>query len=213
MYTILFKPDDKSLQVTVRTKIYQRENLVDKFRFLVPSTYGDLDLADFTVVLKYLDQGNEAHAEILAKENEMYKDNYYSYILPVDTDLTRFAGDITIHLTMSKVDMEEMKEYSLEIGETTITISPLSDYYSFLSNKSFDAITQKINELNVKMEGLNKMANAYDQAKADNIKLDNDTSELYLTANGKAIGDKIALNDLGDAIADDTEDGLIKVVL
>lgn len=212
MYTILFK-DDKSLQVTVRTKIYQRENLVDKFRFLVPSTYGDLDLADFTVVLKYLDQGNEAHAEILAKENEMYKDNYYSYILPVDTDLTRFAGDITIHLTMSKVDMEEMKEYSLETGETTITISPLSDYYSFVSNKFFDAITQKINELNVKMEGLNKMANAYDQAKADNIKLDNDTSELYLTANGKAIGDKIALNDLGDAIADDTEDGLIKVVL
>ena len=213
MYTILFKPDDKSLQVTVRTKIYQRENLVDKFRFLVPSTYGDLDLADFTVVLKYLDQGNEAHSEILTKEDEVYKENYYSYILPVDTDLTRFAGDITIHLTMSKVDMEEMKEYSLKTGETTITISPLSDYYSFVSNKSFDVITQKINELNVKMEGLDKMANAYNQTKADNIKLDNETSELYLTANGKAIGDKIALNDLGDAIADDTEDGLIKVVL
>lgn len=212
MYTILFKSEDKSLQATVRTKIYQRESLVDKFRFLIPQTYNDVDLSDFAVVLKYLDQGNEAQTEILTREDELYKD-YYSYILPVDTNLTRFAGDITLHLTMSKVDMEEMKEYSLETGETTITISPLSDYYHFTSNKTFDVITQKVNELNVKLEAMDKMATAYDASKADNIKLDTESSELYLTSNGKTIGDKISLNDLGDEIADTTEDGLIKVVL
>ena len=212
MYTILFKSEDKSLQATVRTKIYQRESLVDKFRFLIPQAYNDVDLSDFAVVLKYLDQGNEAQAEILAREDELYKD-YYSYILPVDTNLTRFAGDITLHLTMSKVDMEEMKEYSLETGETTITISPLSDYYHFTSNETFDVITQKVNELNVKLEAMDKMATAYDASKADNIKLDIESSELYLTANGKAIGDKISLDDLGDQIAETTEDGLIKVVL
>lgn len=212
MYTILFKSEDKSLQATVRTKIYQRESLVDKFRFLIPQTYNDVDLSDFAVVLKYLDQGNEAQTEILTREDELYKD-YYSYILPVDTNLTRFAGDITLHLTMSKVDMEEMKEYSLETGETTITISPLSDYYHFTSNKTFDVITQKVNELNVKLEAMDKMAAAYDTSKADNIKLDTESSELYLTSNGKTIGDKISLNDLGDEIADTTEDGLIKVVL
>ena len=212
MYTILFKSEDKSLQATVRTKIYQRESLVDKFRFLIPQTYNDVDLSDFAVVLKYLDQGNEAQTEILTREDELYKD-YYSYILPVDTNLTRFAGDITLHLTMSKVDMEEMKEYSLETGETTITISPLSDYYHFTSNKTFDVITQKVNELNVKLEAMDKMAAAYDAVKADNIKLDTESSELYLTSNGKTIGDKISLNDLGDEIADTTEDGLIKVVL
>ncbi len=212
MYTILFKSEDKSLQATVRTKIYQRESLVDKFRFLIPQTYNDVDLSDFAVVLKYLDQGNEAQTEILTREDELYKD-YYSYILPVDTNLTRFAGDITLHLTMSKVDMEEMKEYSLETGETTITISPLSDYYHFTSNKTFDVITQKVNELNVKLEAMDKMAAAYDASKADNIKLDTESSELYLTSNGKTIGDKISLNDLGDEIADTTEDGLIKVVL
>ena len=212
MYTILFKSEDKSLQATVRTKIYQRESLVDKFRFLIPQTYNDVDLSNFAVVLKYLDQGNEAQTEILIRENEPYKD-YYSYILPIDTKITRFAGDITLHLTMSKVDMEEMKEYSLESGETTIAISPLSDYYHFTSNQTFDVITQKVNELNVKLEAMDKMAAAYDVAKADNIKLDTESSELYLTSNGKTIGDKISLNDLGDEIADTTEDGLIKVVL
>lgn len=212
MYTILFKSEDKSLQATVRTKIYQRESLVDKFRFLIPQTYNDVDLSDFAVVLKYLDQGNEAQAEILTREDELYKD-YHSYILPVATNLTRFAGDITLHLTMSKVDMDEMKEYSLESGETTITISPLSDYYHFTSNQTFDVITQKVNELNVKLAAMDKMAAAYDASKADNIKLDTESSELYLTSNGKTIGDKISLNDLGDEIADTTEDGLIKVVL
>jgi len=212
MYTILMN-SDKSLVCTTRTTLYQRDKLVDKLQILIPQTYEDVDLSDFTTVLKYVDQGNEVHSEILVKDEELYKENYLKYTLPIDTSLTRFAGDIKICLTLNKVDMEEMKEYSLNTGETTITITPLSDYYKFVSDKSLSVIDQKVNELNVKLEAIDKMATTYDGTKADNIKLDKDTSEIYLTAHDKQIGDKITINDLGNVIAEETKDGLIPIIL
>lgn len=212
MYTILMN-SDKSLVCTTRTTLYQRDKLVDKLQILIPQTYEDVDLSDFTTVLKYVDQGNEVHSEILVKDEELYKENYFKYTLPIDTNLTRFAGDIKICLTLNKVDMEEMKEYSLNTGETTITIAPLSDYYKFVSDKSLSVIDQKVNELNVKLEVIYKMATTYDESKADNIKLDKDTSEIYLTAHDKQVGDKIAINDLGNVIAEETKDGLIPIIL
>lgn len=212
MYTILMN-SDKSLVCTSRTTLYQRDKLVDKLQILIPQTYEDINLSDFTAVLKYVDQGNEVHSEILIQDEELYKESYLRYTLPIDTNLTRFAGDIKICLTFNKVDMEEMKEYSLNTGETTITIASLSDYYSFISDKSLSVIDQKVNELNVKLEAIDKMATTYDETKADNIKLDKDTSEIYLTAHDKQVGDKITINDLGNVIVEETKDGLIPIIL
>ena len=205
---------DKSLNISVKTTIYQREKLVDNFRFLIPPTYDFVDLSDFTVILKYLDQGNEAHSEVLVKEDELYKE-HLSYILPVDTNLTRFAGDITLHLTMSKVDMEEKKQYSLETGEVTITISPLSDYYHFVSDSSLDAVSQKISELDVRLEAMDKIAETYDQSKADDLSYEDNT--LQLLANGKKIGSPQKLDDEIPAIdidgSSDSNNGDFEVVL
>ena len=212
MYTILMN-SDKSLVCTIKTTLYQRDKLVDKLQILIPQTYEDINLSDFMAILKYVDQGNEVHSEILIQDEELYKDSYLRYTLPIDTNLTRFAGDIKLCLTLNKVDMEEMKEYSLNTGETTITIAPLSDYYSFISDKSLSVIDQKVNELNVKLEAIDKMATTYDETKADNIKLDKDTSEIYLTAHDKQIGDKSTINDLGNVIAEETKDGLIPIIL
>lgn len=213
MYTILMNTD-KSLNISVKTTIYQREKLVDNFRFLIPPTYDFVDLSDFTVILKYLDQGNEAHSEVLVKEDELYKE-HLSYILPVDTNLTRFAGDITLHLTMSKVDMEEKKQYSLETGEVTITISPLSDYYHFVSDSSLDAVSQKISELDVRLEAMDKIAETYDQSKADDLSCEDNT--LQLLANGKKIGSPQKLDDEIPAIdidgSSDSNNGDFEVVL
>lgn len=212
MYTILMN-SDKSLICTVKITLYQRDKLVDKLQILIPQAYGETDLSDFTAVLKYVDQGNEAHSEVLEKDEELYKESYLRYVLPVDTDLTRLAGDIKLSLTLNKVDMEEMKEYSLNTGEITITISPLADCYAFISDSSLSAIDQKVNEINAKLEAVNKIAAIYDEAKADNIKLDEETSELYLTSHNKQVGNKISIGDLGNAVADGTKEGLISVIL
>ena len=38
--------------------------------------------------LKSIDQGNEVHSEILIKDEEVYKESYLRYTLPIDTNLT-----------------------------------------------------------------------------------------------------------------------------
>lgn len=196
MYTIVMQ-NDKSLRITQKTTLYQREKLVDKIQFLIPPEYEELDLSDFSAVLKYKDQGSVAHMEILTKDPESYN-GYAKYTLPVDTNLTQFAGDINIRITLTKIDLENKKQYVLHTGEAVISILPLSDYYAFVTDESLEPIDQLIGNLDAKIEALNKISEIYDSSKADNIVKHDD--KIQLSSNGVPIGDAITIP---DAIAGD----------
>lgn len=138
MYTILMN-SDKSLSKTVVKTLFQGEKLVDKFRFLIPQNYNDLKLSDFTTTLKYIDQGNTVHSEKLTLSEELYQNRMLCFYLPVDSELTKFAGNITIHLVLNKGN-----QYILHSGEATITIDAVSPYYQHLdihSDSSDDETT------------------------------------------------------------------------
>ena len=156
LYTIVMN-EYKELITTVKTTLYQREKLIDKIQFLIPELYNDISLTDFTAVLKYVDQANVPHAEILVKDNELYK-NKLRFTLPVDTNLTKFSGDISIRLTFSKTDSETNTQYVLHTGEAIISISPLSDYYNFIPDESLEFVDQLVGQLNAKLEATDKMA-------------------------------------------------------
>ena len=183
--------DDKSLTATVVTTLYQREKLADKIQILIPPNYGELDLSEFTATLKYVDQANVPHAEILKKDAELYKE-HIRYILPVDTELTQYAGDITIRLTFTKTDMEARKVFVVHTGELVIKISPLKDYYSFVPDESLEFVDQIVSDLQNKISALDKIADIYDKTKADNIQIKNGKT-LQLLSNHTPIGDEVTV--------------------
>ena len=189
MYTII---------MDANKQLYQRENLVDKIQILIPQYYQDIDLSDWIAVLKYVDQANIPHAETLTKDSDIYK-NRIRFYLPVDTELTKYSGDITIRITLTKIDMNSKTQYVLHTGETTITISPLKDYYSFVPDESLEFVDQLIGNLEAKIEATEKIAEIYDTKKADNITYED--SRLQLTSNGQRIGDAITI------VGDDTPGG------
>lgn len=189
MYTIVMNKD-KSLQATKTTTIYQRENLVDKIQFLFPQQYDEFDFTTCTATLKYVDQANIPHAEILQQDKELYKDRV-RFLLPINTDLTKYSGDVTIRITCSKIDMENQKQYVLHTGEIVISVSPLKDYYSFVPDESLEFVDQLVGNLEAKIEATEKIAEIYDNEKADNLSYVD--SKLQLTANGKKIGDAITI--------------------
>ncbi len=191
--------DDKSLTATVVTTLYQREKLADKIQILIPPNYGELDLSEFTATLKYVDQANVPHAEILKKDAELYKD-HIRYVLPVDTELTQYAGDITIRLTFTKTDMEVKKVFVVHTGELVIKISPLKDYYSFVPDESLEFVDQIVSDLQNKISALDKIADIYDKTKADNIQIKNGKT-LQLLSNHIPIGDEVTV------IGEDQDDG------
>ena len=201
MYTIIMNKD-KSLQATKVTTIYQRENLVDKIQFLFPQQYNEFDFTSCTATLKYVDQVNVPHAEILRQDEELYKDRV-RFLLPVDTDLTKYSGEITIRITCSKIDMENQKQYVLHTGEIVISVSPLKDYYSFVPDESLEFVDQLVGNLEAKIEATEKIAEIYDNEKADNLSYVD--SKLQLTANGKKIGDAITIVGGDNSGGGDTE--------
>lgn len=187
--------DDKSLTATVVTTLYQREKLADKIQILIPQKYGDLNLIEFTALLKYVDQANVPHVEILQKDKDLYKE-HIRYVLPVDTNLTQYAGDIAIRITLQKNDMEVRKTYVVHTGELIINISPLKDYYTFVPDESLEFVDQIVADLQNKIEALDKVADTYDKTKADNIQIKNG-NEIQLLSNKVPIGDKITVTNGG----------------
>lgn len=183
---IIVMNQDKSLTITSKINIYRKENMVDKLRFLFPETYEELNLAECTATLKYTDVNNVPHAEILQKDEELYKGKL-SYSLSLDSELTKFPGDITLRATFTKLDMDTQTQYTMHTGEVTITILPLSDYYNFVPEESLEFVDQMVGTLQAKIEALEKMAETYDKEKADNIIYED--NKLQLTSNGEKIGD------------------------
>ena len=210
MYTILIN-DDNTLTTSVRERIMQRSKLVDSLHFLCPPTYKELDMTDFTVTLEYiLPVSREYKTEELVKSDELYKE-MLEYILPFDTDLTKEAGEIEVKLTFSKVDLDEDGndiQYVRKISATSITIVPIESWCDIIPDKALDAIDQRIIKTDAQIKALLDVNEITRLEKADNLVLDSENKELYLTAEGEQIGDKVKLSDLGNEIVQSSGEGL-----
>ena len=197
------------------------------------------DMSQFTCILQYIGVDGTIHAETLQRkkvDGEIvdYEDKdgnvtHMIYELPIDTSLTQLSGDLKLKLNLQCIDYEgstssesddesapepEPKQYVINSDDIIVTVLPVADYYSVVPDQSLSYINQKIAELESKQKELEATAEVYDRDKADNIELhiDKYSKCLMLTSHGKQVGDVIDLNDLGDAITDWQESGLIKVI-
>ena len=215
MYTILVN-DDNTLTTSIRERIMQRSKLVDSLHFLVSPTYKGLDMTDFTVTMEYiLPVSKEYVSEVLVKSEELYKE-MLEYKLPFDTELTKEAGEIEVKLTFSKIDLDEDGndiQYVRKISATSITIVPIESWCDIIPDKALDAIDQRIIKTDAQIKALLEANEITRLEKADNIVLDSDNKELYLTAEGNQIGDKVKLSDLGNEIVQSSDEGLITMMI
>lgn len=194
MYTIVMR-DNKMLETTVKTSIYQREKLVDKIQFLLPQTYGDLNIAECTAVLKYMDQLDVAHVEVLTMDDELYK-NMLRFVLPLDTKITQYAGDIKIRITLTHVDLETGVQQVLHTGATTITVKTMEDYFHFNPDKSLEFIDQLVGKIDSRIQFMQESLEFFGENKADDIiRVDDDEgAKIQLTSDGNPIGNPVSID-------------------
>ena len=215
MYTILVN-DDNTLTTSVRERIMQRSKLVDSLHFLVEPTYKELNIADFTVTLEYvLPISKKYKVETLIKSDELYKERL-EYKLPFDTNLTREYGDIEIQLTFTKVDLDEEGkdiQYVRKTSTTSITIVPISAWSDVIPDEALTDLDQKILKTDAQIKELYEIQENILVEKADNLVLDEENKELYLTAEGNQIGNKVKLSDLGNEIVQSSDEGLITMMI
>jgi hypothetical protein len=227
MYTILVT-DDNELRVTTKERIMQRSKMVDAFHFLVKPKYKDtIDMTGFTVTMEYkLPVSNEYVTKDISEDlvltvdeegNTVLYKEMLEYKLPFDTNLTAEAGEVEVQLTFTKSEMDTegvVTQYVRKTSPCKITIVPIAAWSNVIPDKALTALDQRILKVDEQIKALSDSAMLLVQDKADNIKLDTDTHEIYLTANGEPIGDRITIDELGDTLVDVHEDeGLVKVII
>lgn len=210
MYQIMMNKD-KTLITTERIKIHQREKLVDKIQFILPKEYNGLDLTTLIPHLIYVNPMNEVRVEALQVSNIDYKDNYFTCVLPIDTKLTQYAGDVIVKIQFTKFDQELGEQIFLITDEDKITISTVQDYYQFIPDSVLDPITQKIGELDAKAKELDAISQIYAENQVDDVEIDSTTDTLYVTAGGARKGKGVQVVHNGDDGTDGNIDGIIDI--
>lgn len=194
MYTIVMR-DNKMLETTIKTSIFQREKLADKIQFLLPQTCGDLDIANCTAVLKYMDQLDVAHVEVLTMDDELYK-GMLRFVLPLDTKITQYAGDIKVRITLTHVDLDTGVQQVMHTGATTITIKKMEDYFHFNPDKSLEFIDQLLGKMDTRIQFMQEYLDFFGEGKADDVMRvdDEDGAKIQLTSNGNPIGNPVSID-------------------
>lgn len=205
MYTIIVE-NDNSLYGSCKTRIMQREKLVNKLQFLVPQYYNGYDMSECTVTMRYLlPISKEFKTETLVLSKERYKDDYLKYVLPVDTNLTKEFGAIELNLTFTMLDVDDNGKIVQRVRKTDnhlLKITPIPDWDSVIPDSALSALDERIIKLDAQMRALDERNKVIADTKADNIKYNTNTNELQLTSNGKEIGDKVTIN-VNDASLED----------
>lgn len=178
MYVIKMNAD-KSLQTTIHANIYQGEKNADTLVFLIPKLYGNQNVANCDLLMRYILPSGYGRSEALELALEPYNSDYYRYDLKLDTKLTEFAGDIEIWL--SAISLNDNVVF--KTGSVELSILPSKDIADYLDPKSrdqLDKLSEKVSKLEVE--------------KADNIFYDEEDNYLQLSSNGSAIGNKIDMS-------------------
>ena len=188
------------LEKTNIERIMKKSKLVNHMHFLVPLMYGEVSMDGFTVVLEYrLPISHEYHSEILAVESEIYKDDYYEYRLPIDTNLTVEPGEIEIQLTFTKVTNDGTGNYTQYVRKTlptTITITDTASWSDVIPDSALNALDQRIIALSLAAEQIANAASQYSESKADDFVIEGD--QLQLTSGGVKIGNPVTINTTGE---------------
>lgn len=181
MYVIKMN-GDKSLQTTVHANIYEGEKNADMLVFLIPKIYGNQNLADCELLLRYILPNGYGKSEALEIDLEPYNENYYRYNLSINTRLTDIAGDI--ELWLSAISLKDNLVFKTD--STYITIQSSKEITEYLSPDDRD----QLNMLSAKISKL-------EAEKADNIFYDESQQFLQLSSCGQPIGDKVDMSKVG----------------
>lgn len=200
---IILVCDDNSLYGSQKSKIMQREKLVNKLWFLVPPHYNGYDMSQFTLTMRYvLPISKEFITETLVLADDKYEE-YLKYVLPVDTNLSKEWGDVELNLTFTMVDTDDNGNMVQRVRKTdnySLKITELPDWDKFVPDSALSALDQRILKQDAQIKALTDLAGVLDGNTniVDNLVYDDANSTLQLSANGVGVGDKVSVKDMLD---------------
>lgn len=212
MATVLVN-NDNSMIVTVPERIMQHSKNIHTITIFVPQMYEGYDMSEFAAYIEIVPP-NQKYRSIHLDANEVSrKEGFLQFDFEVTSDITLFSGNISMEMTFVKTDEDTYKTYIRHTTSCSLSVTPIEKWSELIIDDALTDLDQRIALIEQGIKVASNLADNINSIKADNIKLDKETSELYLTANDKQIGDKITINELGDTLAEQTKDGLVPIIL
>ena len=211
MYTVLVQ-NDNSIIVTERQRIMQNSKLIDVLQIIVPKLYNGLEMVNYNVRLEYLTPINHKHGYVeMEVADSDYKTDYLLYTMKIDTNLTTEVGDVQFTMTFIEVSMTDDGTVETPVRKTDVFVMPVIPIANWFSapDSALSALDQRIIANQEAIKAMADLQADLIESKLDDITLDTTAKKVYGTAGGIQKGIGIDINALGDAIADNTVDGLV----
>ena len=171
-------------------------------------------MAECTAYLEYLTPINHKIGQVVLEiADENYENDYLLYKMKIDTNLTNEVGQVQFRVHFIQVEMNEEGKVTTPVRQTDsfiMTVIPISDWMT-LPDNLLSGLDQRLIVIQQTNKAMADLQNTLSNEKLDDIKLDITSNEIYGTSNGEKKGDGIKLSDLGDAIADNTKDGMVVI--
>jgi hypothetical protein len=213
MFQVLIRSDNTTI-VTENQRIMQNSKLVDTLEIVVGKEYNGLSMAECTAYLEYLTPINHKIGQVVLEiADENYENDYLLYKMKIDTNLTNEVGQVQFRVHFIQVEMNEEGKVITPVRQTDsfiMTVIPISDWMTLPDNLLSD-LDQRLIVMQQTNKAMADLQNTLAEDKLDDIKLDVEAGTLYGTSGGVRKGTGVKISDLGDAIADDTKDGMVVI--
>jgi hypothetical protein len=149
---------DKSLVMTKKATLHQRESLVDAIKFLIPTPFNGIDMTQLVWTAEWVDPANLTHMEILNAEEDLRDDLFVVLHFPISSKFTYMSGVNILKLSGNSVDESTEEKYVFKTGEIEIEVEKLNDYFNNIPADVSTEIDQKIAELKAQTDKLAALA-------------------------------------------------------
>lgn len=177
MYAIKLT-DAKTLETTIHANIYQGEKGADTLVFVVPITYDSVELANCSMLMRYILPDGTGRSEELIMYPIPRNKAYNQYQLGLNSRFTDIPGDIELWLTA--VDFND--NVVLKTGSTFVEIIPTKNIVDCMPEESKDQI-----------EDLVARVASLEETQPDGLDYDSETRELRMTADGVGVGNVVVV--------------------
>lgn len=175
--------EDRDLVITKKEPIYRGDRINQKLVFLVPMSLGEIDMESATVYLSYIRADGTADIALLTREEEPYNEDYFLYRLPITSDLSRYAGQVCVFMTI----MAGCARCPVvaKSGECLLYIQDSRNMDEYISDRNLRLIYEMQKHMDDRIDKAEERIMNTEKTladKADNIVFDPETSTIQLVA-------------------------------
>lgn len=183
---------DKSLIMTKKSTLHQRESLVDNIKILIPTPFNDIDMTQLVWTAEYVDPAALTHMEILEPEEDLRDDIFIVLHFPITSKFTYMSGKNVLKLTGTGIDESTEEKYVFKTGEIEIEVEKLNDYFNDITSSDISGvIDQKIAELKAQTDKLAAIAEQNSEKMARDLKYTDEGHVNLVDEIGTPMGDGI----------------------